>query len=457
MNKKAPLFKLSLIGFSLTILASHLIAALSHSSANLTSGLIGTGVVGTATVLQFLLASGFMLLSWWSLPEKISKKQITLLLACGVLLRLILIPVDSYSSSDTSRYLFDGKLAYEGFDPYQTAHDAPELEALKAQWAPPEEHAKYVTLYPPVALAFFALSASTGVEMATPSWKLIVTTFSLITLFVGALILKQLNKSRHLPLLALSPLLILESGVGAHLDTLSAAVITLIIWAYLNQRYSITGVFIAFGTAIKLLPLALMMPLVLHHFFNGRIKPCFQIGLSALAALVVIYGMTFWLGFKPIGSIGVFFQKWRFGSPLFSSLESLFPTSSLLVILAALFIIGLLLVSLKLFIQRQDNSHQALLDSSQYILALPLFSSPVLFPWYLMPLMVLTALQPNLIILSWITLAPLTYEVLDQFLCCNQWQPAVWPLWAMLTGVIVAALIKISLFFSQRRTTRGNI
>ena len=89
----------------------------------------------------------------------------------AIALRLLLLPVDPYTSSDTKRYLFDGKLALESFDPYTIPHDHEDIEDLRSQWAPPDEHAKYGTLYPPLALGVFVWSAYFGIDNALLAWK----------------------------------------------------------------------------------------------------------------------------------------------------------------------------------------------------------------------------------------------------------------------------------------------
>jgi hypothetical protein len=437
---KSRILYISLLGFSLSILASYWI----ETSSN----------IGTATIIQFLVAGIFMLLAWQAYPRAESSElkannqpnPFLFILMLGILLRVLLIPIDSYTSNDTTRYLFDGKLAFEGIDPYQTAHDAPELEALKKQWAPPEEHAKYVTLYPPLALSLFAISASDGIEYAPLTWKLIVTSFNIFTLLLAASLLRALKRKHYLPLVALSPLLILEAGVGAHLDTLSAFSVALIAYCLWLKKPVLVGISIAIGTAIKLLPLALLMPIFLLAFFKRKFAFAFITAFSTLLGLIVIYGSTFYLGFKPIGSIGIFFQKWRFGSPLFSALENNFSNPTLLIALATLFISGLIAISAYLFLSKAEShndQYDKLLSSMQYVMALPLVLSPVIFSWYLMPLAVLVALRPKPWLLAWILLAPLSYEVLNQFLCCSVWQPALWPLVTLTIAITFALLSPI--------------
>lgn len=398
------------------------------------SGIVGQSMIGTATILQFAVISACMLVAWWRTKQSISENEVQLLLITGVIALILLIPVDSYTSNDVSRYLFDGKLAISGFDPYRVNHNAPELAELKAQWQPPEEHAKYVTLYPPIALALFSISAAFGHEYATLIWKLFATIASITTLVLGTHLLRKTQQQKHFPLLALSPLLILETGVGAHLDSFTALSVCLILWAWLRENPLLTGIFIALGAMIKILPLALLLPVVLSY---RRFPQTVILIAAVFFTLALGYGLTFSLGFEPIGSIGVFFQKWRFGSPLFTALESLLTPVWLSVTVLSVLVVGTLTVLIRHIKFRKNHSlnivehHTFFIKQMQIILALPLLVSPVIFPWYLMIMVPLVVLAPQAWLLAWIILLPLTYEVLNQFIGDDSWQPAQWPLWVI--------------------------
>jgi hypothetical protein len=92
------------------------------------------------------------------------------------------------------------------------------------------------------------------------------------------------------------------------------------------------------------------------------------------------------------------------------------------VLLGALFVAALALIGYRAKRTRELESTILL------AIAAPLVFTPVVYPWYLMPLVPLTALQPRAWAIGWITILPLTYEVIDRFDACGVWEPAVWPL-----------------------------
>jgi len=98
--------------------------------------------LGARIIAQYSFASVLMLLLWrvsivrHAEGEASTHTQMVWLIILGVSVRLALLLVDSYTSNDASRYLFDGRIALEGLDPYRVAHDSSKLVELKTQWSP---------------------------------------------------------------------------------------------------------------------------------------------------------------------------------------------------------------------------------------------------------------------------------------------------------------------------------
>ncbi|CAA0084395.1 Uncharacterised protein [BD1-7 clade bacterium] len=403
---------------------------------------IAAANVGTATVLQYAVMTIAVLLAIATYQPDHKHQQVALI-TVAVICRLLLIPVDAYTSNDIARYLFDGKLALEGFDPYSIRHDATVLDSLRAIWQPPAEHVQYVTLYPPLALGLFSLAASSGVTSAVWIWKAMAAIAGITTVFTAQKLLHLTGRQRYLPVIALSPLLILETGVGGHLDAFSTLAIALALLALFRKKPVLAGMCIGAGTLLKLLPLAILLP----AFFQCRHhKERLHITAATLITVAIGYASIIAMGMRPIGSIGVFFAKWRFGSPTFETLHWLFQGDYLTPVLLAIFAVGCLWIAFDAWRHRlspQQEWHHADLIPWQTALALPLLLSPVVFPWYLMPLALLSAFALRGWLLAWISLMPLTYEVLNHFIDAGHWQPATWPLWVIGLGVQLALVIEL--------------
>lgn len=348
-------------------------------------------------------------------------------LAAGLAARVILLPLHPFTSNDIERYLWDGAVALQGLDPYRLPPDHPALAALRALWPTPPEHAAFPTLYPPGALALFALCALAGPEFAPWVWKTLVTLAGSATVLLLAGHLRATGQPQRLPLVALSPLLLLEAGVGGHLDALTALSLAGGLVAFQRGRPGLAGLALGAGAALKLLPLAALGPLLIAAAWPGRLR----LLAGAGAVLAAAYGGALALGLAPIGALPVFFETWRNAAPLFILLERALPAPWLQLTLGAV-ALGLLAAS-ALLARRRTSAAVGL------ALAAPLAASPVAFPWYLCVFAPVVARAPSAALLAWMSLAPLTYEVLDGFKSAGVWAPADWPLWAILAGVLAGA------------------
>ncbi len=357
----------------------------------------------------------------------------------GVAFRIFLLPADFFSSNDVERYLWDGAVTLHGFDPYTISPDHSDVVELRALWATPPEHAKYPTLYPPGALLLFSLSALAGPVYGVWLWKVLATAASIAALILMRDVLARRNQERHLALIAFSPLLLLEVGVGAHLDVFIMLSVVAAIAAFDRQRDGFAGAALGLGAGVKFLPIILIAPISLMVLWADDRRTILtkdgvrRIGMLLIGAampLIVLYGGAVFLGMTPIGVLPVFFEKWRGGSPVYSALSALFPSVGVLLGQAA--IAGVLLVLAFWMALRKR-----MLASMALLLSTPLAVSPVVFPWYLSVLAPFAALCSSVTILAWLTSAPLIYEVLNGWRGAGVWSHAIWPLWVIAFSVAV--------------------
>lgn len=391
--------------------------------------------IGTQVVAQMLLAYALMFLVWWRMPNDPDQRIVSMLFVSAILCRVLLIFIEPYTSSDVSRYLFDGRIALEGLDPYRVAHDQPQLAELRAQWQPPPEHAKYTTLYPPLALALYSFAASFGTTLALLVWKCLTTLASVAICFIAYKSLQKAKLLQHFPLIALSPILILEAGEAAHVDVFSALCVLISIYAWQHQRLGLAGLAIGIGVTIKLLPLMMLLPL---WFACRSWRSRVNLMLGCAISTTVVYASALALGLRPIGSISTFFSKWRASSPLFHWLE---PNLGTALPYVAVVIGGCTILLIALYAWRiKQLSFSSLALIAQASLAVPLLISPVVFPWYLMPVAVLFAFRPNSFIALWMITFVFTYEVLNDFLCCGIWAPSAWAINLIGAGFVIGGV-----------------
>ncbi|MEZ4270277.1 MAG: hypothetical protein R3C68_02205 [Myxococcota bacterium] len=148
-----------------------LVAMLIYPLAHAAPGNRGALYIGIHTLLTVL---GWVV---WRVAQRCEQRSMRWVLLTGVLTRLLLIPAPPLTSHDIQRYLWDGKIALAGFNPYTTAAGDAAVAHLREDWPTPNEHLAYPTLYPPGALGLFSLAAA-GPVWAFWCWKGMATAAS---------------------------------------------------------------------------------------------------------------------------------------------------------------------------------------------------------------------------------------------------------------------------------------
>lgn len=366
------------------------------------------------------LALTLLMLAAWATSGSGSPAERRWTLGAGVVARILVALAPIATGHDVQRYLWDGSVFRAGLDPYRVAPSSPVAAELLAHWPTPPEHAAYVTLYPPGAIFLFGLAARFGPAWAPVIWKALATMASLSMLYVGARLLDRAGKARHLPLLALSPLIVLDTMSGGHLDLFCALAVAVGIDFALRERAGAAGAALGAGALLKFLPALALLPLAVN------------VGGSAARRLLVCaagvvgagYALAFSMGLRPLGSLAVFFEKWRFGSPLFAVLAALFADERARRVGAGMCAVALVVVALAARWRRWTSV-------LPFALAAPLVASPVVFPWYLIPLVPAVAVAPTGWLVSWLCAIPFANEAIDRFEAGAPWSPAAWPLWVV--------------------------
>lgn len=392
--------------------AALLIALVAIAGAFYATPLWDFGHSGSLYIVIHLAFTVTTLSAWRS-----SAFSLTELVWIGTGLRLALVFADPITSNDFERYLWDGAVALAGFDPYLTAPDNPVVAGLRQVWPTPPEHEQYPTLYPPAAIGIFALAAMSGPEWGVWVWKSILALAGLASLPLMRATLIHYRRERHFSLFALSPLLVLETGVGAHLDALLVLAVAIMAYAYAHARGGLLGAALGWSVCVKFSPLVGLVPL----FWLLPRRDFARVSATAFGVIAATYGTALSLGLTPIGILSTFLEKWRGGSPLFVALDAGFDGYTLMAVCALAALIGLCLSAFLAWRQKPALA-------CTVALSVPLLVSPVVFPWYLCALVPLLALRPSAALLIWVTTVPLTYEVLDRWLGEGVWAPANWPL-----------------------------
>jgi hypothetical protein len=364
-------------------------------------------------------------------------RQVRPLLALAIVGQVLVAAAPPITSTDSARYVWDGAVLVSGHDPYALAPEDVRLDALAERFSRPPDHQDVPTCYPPASLALFAAAALAGPRAAP--WTL-GAVFVLASIALTLLVheaLRRRGRERDALLLALSPLVLFETGIGAHLDVLVALALTYAALSAGPRRGLTVGAMIGLAASLKVWPLALAL-VVLRHVDLRR----FALGLSIGLCPFVL--ATLALGHLPFGSLGLLARTWSFGSPVWWILRSLSEKEQLLRLSLAAASLG----GCGLALLRARSAAAALLGGLFAILVF----SPTLYPWYAVPLVPLAALTRWLRrpALGLALVLPCSYEVVDRYQLDGTWAPATWPL--ALALVVVFGLLALEGWRALRPT-----
>ncbi len=151
------------------------------------------------------------------LPDR---RSVYLILGFALLFRLTVLPASPDQSEDVYRYLWDGKLAAHGVDPFRYPPEASELSAFRDGTVYPMLNSKpYVTAYPPLSQLLFRGTYSLFGDAVFPM-KAVFSAFEFLALLVAWRLLVAFRQPLEpLLLVAWNPFFIFEFSHSGHSDS----------------------------------------------------------------------------------------------------------------------------------------------------------------------------------------------------------------------------------------------
>jgi alpha-1,6-mannosyltransferase len=209
-----------------------------------------------------------------------SRRLVFGIAAVALLMRIPLVFLPPYLSSDVYRYVWDGRVQAAGINPYRYIPADPHLEELRdAEVFPEINRARTaVTIYPPVAEAIFL--AMTRMNDSATGMKAAMVGFEIVTfvLLVRLLIASRFPTER-VAVYAWHPLILWEFAGNGHIDAVLIAFVVAAFSAARHRRAVVAGVLLAGATLTKFYP-AVLAP-ALYRRWDWKMP-------AAFAATIII-------------------------------------------------------------------------------------------------------------------------------------------------------------------------
>ncbi len=399
--------------------------------------------IARAPVLLFVLsqvAAGFVFLTLLRIISRLelSTRIFVLTFLVGLLLRLFLFGSQPILEVDFYRYLWDGAVTANGFNPYLLAPDmsthagSAELQRLAFDAGDKLSRINYAdlrTIYPPMTQLLFAATYLLD-SYDLDTWRSLLLIFDIASFAIILQLLKQTRRSTHWSLIYWwNPSLIHETYNTLHMDVLVLPFLLMAMLLIINKRFIVASAMLTLAAGFKLWPL-LLLPFAIRPLLSRPRE--FIIALATVASIgFIVVGPLFFYGLGENSGLLGYSTSWLRNSALFPLLDA---TLSSLAINSRLFI-AIILGLLALFLSREmPLSPDQLLIRVCWLVVILFLLSPTQFPWYTIWFTAFLCFYPQPALLLLVALLPIYYlrfyfdaqgnvEVFDRFIIWLQYLP----------------------------------
>jgi hypothetical protein len=345
-----------------------------------------------------------------------------IIILTGILCRVILIPSQPVLEDDFYRYLWDGAVTANGFNPYIFS---PEDAMSKSADIPAElkllakesnevikniNHPHVRTIYPALAQGVFAISYIIA-PWQSWMWKLILFVFDIALLFFLFSILKQIK----LPLVLISiywvnPIVMHEFFNAAHMDLLAILFVIISIFLYLKNNHWMAIVCLAIATGLKLWPIVMLILFLRPFWKNKQTFSFYFLGYFIIVLILFIPVLASNLD-ESLGFIR-YAERWINNAAFYTFFrDMIFYLTNLIglqiKIIPRIAITLIYLIILYFISKRETRSQVQFLESALLVVAVLYLISPTQFPWYYAWIVPLLVFRPKVSLLLYAALLPL--------------------------------------------------
>ncbi len=409
-----------------------------------------------------ILYTGLFLLSWKLL--ELRKNNFWFLAGMALVFRMIFITSLPNLSQDFYRFIWDGQMITEGWNPYLylpknliTTSSAPMEQANQLYQGMGALSGNNFTNYPPLSQLIYVFATFLGGKSIIGSvitMRLVIIAADFGTLYFGQKLLKKLNLPVHRVFwYILNPFIIIELTGNLHFE---GVMIFFLVWSlYLlhQKRWIWSAVLMGFSVAVKLLPL-LLLPL-LFKYFKRENSTITGIGKLLLYSSIVT-GITFFT-FTPFlsstlisnfsASIALWFQKFEFNASIYYLIRWLgfqIKGYNIIETVGKILPIVFLLIITALSFFRKNNNFQNLITTMLIGVSAYFFLSTTIHPWYLATPLILSVFTTYRFVLVWSFFVFLSYSAYSN----NEFRENVWLI--ALEYSIVFAILGKELFKNEK-------
>ncbi len=381
---------------------------------------------------------GLLFAAYYYLFRVFSLTHFKYLLVAGMLFRVILLFSIPNLSDDVFRFIWDGRLAANGINPFRhlpsEIMQMPQVKGITSELFAQLNSQQHYTIYPPVLQGIFWLAGKlfpVNVYAAILFLKCIIFIIESGTIFLLMQLLKKLSLPANLSLLyILNPLVITELTGNAHFE---GAIIFFVLLSFLlifKNKWQVSALGLSLGIATKLVPV-IFLPLIMFRLgLRKGLLYCLITGVTTIILFAVLFDEE---TIKHLfNSVDLFFRKFEFNASVYYFVRwigSLLTGYNIIAVAGPVLCFMATGIILFLSFRNQKISNQVFLVKALFIVTTWYLFSTTVHPWYICLPVALAVFTPYRFAIIWSFTATLSYAA-------YQFNPVKENLWFIGAGYI---------------------
>ena len=402
---------------------------------------------------------------------KNEKLNFPFLVGIAILFRLVFLFAIPNLSQDFYRFIWDGRMILEGFNPYISLPETfiqqrnfPINQAADLYNGMGPLNGSHYTNYPPINQLNFliaALFSNSSIFGAVIVLRLQIVLADIGIIYFGKKILEKLNLPVHnIFLYVLNPFIVIELTGNLHFEAVMLFFLIWSIYLLLQKQWIWAAVILGLSVSVKLIPL-LFLPLFYQWFtlrqaqgkHNESSFSLIGFGKFCLFGLIIV--LTNIVLFLPFlsselinsytNSVGLWFRNFEFNASLYylaREIGYLFRGWNEIAIIGKILpaIAVVFLVAISFF--RKNKSPQQLITALLLGLTFYYFTTTTMHPWYLATMVLISVFTKYRFALVWSVVIILSYQAYAN----DPWKENLWFVaseYIIVYGVLIWEIIRL--------------
>lgn len=386
---------------------------------------------------------------------KNNQNNFYILVVISVLFRLIFIFSIPNLSQDFYRFIWDGRMILEGFNPYlslpKTLIEQQKYsinQAISLYQGMGEMNASHYTNYPPINQLCFliaAIFANKSILGSVVIMRIIIILADIGIIYFGKKLLENLNLAIHnIFLYALNPFIIIEMTGNLHFEPVMLFFLFWAIYKLRQQKWVWAAILIACAVSVKLIPL-LFLPLFFQWFMKDNSSITFKnqsiknsvlnintLKLMAFYGIIFIVIISLFLPFYSSqfianysNSVGLWFRNFEFNASFYyvaREIGYLCRGYNEIAIIGKIMPFLTILFLLYITFFRRNKTTIELITAMLFGLSFYYFTSSTIHPWYVATLLILSIFTKYRFPVIWSIFVILSYQAYSN----QPWKENLW-------------------------------